>query len=458
VKKILISFLKTVLSKSLKLPRWDLHWVLLLGTLVRLLLMPFSAHPFDVYSWYKYCTGIIEHGIDLNVILASIRPFWFLTLIPIAFSYGFLSSITGIRAISVENIPHQWNPQYTTKFIPDPLFNILVKTPMLITDVVTTLVLYKLVGQLFGREKARIASLLFFLNPISIWISAAWGQYESIPTLFTVLSLYLLLNKKVVSSALSLFIATLYKVYPIIFLIPTSIYLYKKCEKRNVMKYYIAFFTPFFIFLLIGGIELIQNFMGIGHFFSTSNVPEVFGYGLTYWSISMLSPLDFSVWAPLSILLIVFLMSISVYFVLKVNFDTPSRDLTISTFILFAAGMLSFTKVGEPRFLWLLPFLTLMLIEGIISKKVYVFLSLTSFIYTQKNFPYYLLPIATINQDILKPLFEFANPFGKVVEGALLPTPLSAAVLAILGTLFAIVMLITYMKIIRKEVIKKNLT
>ena len=53
---------------------------------------------------------------------------------------------------------------------------------------------------------------------------------------------------------------------------------------------------------------------------------------------------------------------------------------------------------------------------------------------------------------------RLANPFGKVVEEALLPTPLSAAVLAILGTLFAIVMLITYVKIIRKEVIKRNLT
>lgn len=443
--------------KLFNLSRWDLHWILLLGILVRLFLMPFFAHPFDVYSWYKYCIGVIEHGFDINTIISSVRPFWFLTLIPIAYSYGFLSRLTGLSALPIDHLPSQFNPQYGIKFVTDPLFNILVKIPMLITDIATTFVLYKLVDQFFGSEKAKLASILFFLNPISIWMSAAWGQYESIPTFFTVLSLYFLLNKKEVSSAFSLLTATLFKVYPAVFFIPASIYLFKKSDRRSLSKYFLAFFLPIFSFLIIGGGGLVNTFFEVSHVYSTTNPLGIFGFGLTYWSISTLFPLNPVIWGPISTLLMVILMAISIYFIFKAKFNVPSRDLTISIFVLFTAGVLSHRYVAETRFLWLLPFLTLMLIDRIVSTKVYFFLSLTSFIYTQKNFPYYLLPIATINQDILNPLFEFANPFGKIVEESLLPTPLSAAVLAILGTLFAIVMLITYVKIIRKEDIKRNL-
>lgn len=441
--------------------RGNLQLVILLGTLIRLLLIPFTAHPFDMYSWYKECMGVLERGIDVNGILSSIRPLWFLTLIPVAYLYGFLSSITGIKAISVGDLSPQMNPHYGIAFVPDPLFNTLVKIPILMADVATTVVLFKLVEKFFGREKAGWASMIFFLNPISIWISSAWGQYDSIPAFFTVLSLYLLLERRIISSALSLLVATLFKVYPAIFLIPVSIYLLKKIDRRSLLKYYVIFLAPIFPILLIGGMGLVDQFLELGLYFDistyTSTSIGVFGFGLTYWSISMLFPLNPSVWAPFSILLTVILLSISTYYVSKVKFSVPMRGLVISTFLLFAVGLLSLRRVGETRFTWLLPFLILMITEGVLSKKMYVFLSLISFMYAQKNFPHYLLPIATINQEALKPLFVFANPFGKVVEKALLPTPMSAAVLAILGTTFSFLILKVYMKIIRKIPLNQRL-
>ena len=131
--------------KTLKLLKGDLRRILLLGTLIRLLLIPFTAHPFDVYSWYKECIEIVECGVDFNRIWGSIRPFWFLTLIPLAHLYNFLSSITGISAISVKDLSPMLNPQYGIKFVPDYLFNSLVKIPMLISDIATTVLLYKLI-------------------------------------------------------------------------------------------------------------------------------------------------------------------------------------------------------------------------------------------------------------------------------------------------------------------------
>lgn len=431
--------------------RLDLRGALLLGTVVRLVLMPFTAHPFDVYAWYTYCVGVLEHGFQVNGVLGSLRPLWLLTLVPVAYSYGFLSSVTGFRAVSVGALPYQLNPHYGARFVPDPLFNVLVKAPMLMADIATTIVLCKVVMQFLGRETARKASLLFYLNPICIWVSAAWGQYESVPAFFTVLSLYLLLNKKMVSSALSLLVATLYKVYPAVFLIPVSIYLFKRVDGEGLLKYYMAFFTPILVFLVMSGMGVVNHFLRfILSFFSTGTFFGVFGFGLTYWSISMLYPLDPNVWAPLSSLLMAILLLISLYCVLRARFDVPLRGLAVGTFLIVAAVFLSYRFVGETRFLWLLPFLTLMLAEGIVSERLYGFLSLTSFLYAQKNLPYYLLPMATINEGALKPLFEFADPFGKVVKGALLPTPVSAAVLAVLGTVFSILMLTTYVRAIQK--------
>jgi hypothetical protein len=412
--------------------------------------MPFIAHPFDVFYWYKYCIGVLEQGIDVNTILTSIRPLWFLMLIPVAYSYGFFSSILGLKAISVADLPLQMNPQYSIKFIPGPIFNFLVKTPMLIADVATTLILYKLVEQFFGRGKAKWTALLFYMNPFSIWISAAWGQYESIPAFFTILSLYLLLNEKAISSAFSLLLATLFKFYPSIFLIPATIYLFKRSNRRSLLKYYLIFFIPMLLFLIIGGPWLINEFFVYGYVFSTTNYLNLFGFGLTYWSISMLFPLDPVVWGPFSSLLTVALLLISTYFVTRLSFKEPLKDFVRSTFILFAAGLLSFRYVAEMRFLWVLPFLTIMFTLGFVSKKLYSLLSITSFIYAQKNFPYYLLPIVTINQDALKPLFEFVSPLSKIKDSFLLPTLLSAAVLVVLGIGFSILILRVYLNTIRK--------
>lgn len=75
-------FLNKFLSK---LSGWSLTRIILIGLLPRLLLMPFVAHPFDVQAWYNYAEGVIQGGLDFGGVLASLRPLWLLTFIPIAY-------------------------------------------------------------------------------------------------------------------------------------------------------------------------------------------------------------------------------------------------------------------------------------------------------------------------------------------------------------------------------------
>lgn len=430
--------------------KFSLRTTLLVGTAVRLLLIPFTAHPFDVYAWYVYCMDVLRHGFDLSV-LNSVRPLWNLTLTLLAFVYEFISSTMGWKAIAVDSLPASFNPQYGIAWIPGPLFNFLVKIPMLLADVGTAIVLYKIIKRFSKKGFAEKAVLLFYLNPVSIWISSGWGQYDAIPAFFTILSFYLLLGDRIVPSAISLLFATLFKVYPAAFILPASVYLFKTEKRKELLTYPLFFILPYFIYLFSSGIQAANNLSSLilDFFFPRGTFHGILGFGLTYWSWSMVLPLDPSVWVPISALLMAVLLLISLYFVFKVRFDDPLKGLTVVTFLVSAPFFLSSNLVSEARFVWLLPFLVLMVGEGILSVKLIGVISFTAFLYTQKNFPYYLLPVATLNSGVLAPLFRIAAPFGDVVQGVLLPSSAGAIILAILGTLFSLLILMIYFKVLR---------
>ena len=393
----------------------------------------------------------VQQGFDVKV-LNSMNPLWFLTLIPIALLYVFLSSATGYTAINVNTLPALFNPYYGIEWIPGPLFNTLVKIPLIIADIGTALILYRLLKRFSKTELTDTLVSLYYLNPMLIWISSAWGQNDSIPSLFTIFSLYLLLDNKTVYSALSLLLATLFKLYPVIFILPVFIYLLKKKNKKALITYLLVFITPLVILLLLSGERTIDNlFITIfSHFTPINTFYDIFGFGLTYWSWSMIFPMDPYVWAPVTILIMVALLGTTLMFVLKSKFDDPLRSLMITTFLVSASFFLSMRLVNEDRFVWLLPIIVLMMGERIVSLKSFGLVSLVAFIYTQKNFPYYLLPVATLNKNVLLPLFYVAAPFGKVVQGILLPTSIGAFILATIGTVFSILLLSMYIRGLRE--------
>lgn len=72
-------------------------------------------------------------------------------------------------------------------------FHILTKILPNLADIMTTLILYKfLINQGVKPIKASFWSLIFILNPISIIISSAHGQFDSIPSLLVLLAIYIL--------------------------------------------------------------------------------------------------------------------------------------------------------------------------------------------------------------------------------------------------------------------------
>lgn len=92
----------------------------------------------------------------------------------------------------------------------------LFKLPYLIFDLSVGVLLFKL----FDSKKALLAFGLWIFNPINLYATYMVGQFDIIPTSFTVLSVYLIYKKRLNWAAIALGIGIAFKLYPIFLVIP----------------------------------------------------------------------------------------------------------------------------------------------------------------------------------------------------------------------------------------------
>lgn len=97
-------------------------------------------------------------------------------------------------------------------------FTVMIKMPAIICDLLAGVLIYKFAGE-SKKTKAFALSLsaVYLLNPAIIINSSAWGQVDSVYTLFVVLFMHLLHKNKVVLSAVVFTIGFMIKPQTIIF-------------------------------------------------------------------------------------------------------------------------------------------------------------------------------------------------------------------------------------------------
>lgn len=410
--------------------------------------MPFFAHPFDMFAWYSYIEDIKLNGVSLSSI--GIIPVWHFFLIFVSHIYAWLSHFFQISAIPVLELPSNFNPSYGITVITDPIFNTLIKAPLIVADIFSAFLIYKI--SFFYTKNYSISkrtTCLYFFSPIVIWISAAWGQYDSLAVFFTLLSFYLLLvSKRIVFSSLALYVAFFIKIYPIIFIIPIliSILRFEKDRQWKMMSF-IVILIPLSFYLIFfheATIQVSDAILFPSTFFFTS------GFGLTYWSVSLIMPIDVF-WSTLMSNIVMFvLVLLSFYYVIrraKTQFDV----VILGSFLFTAALFLSLTIVSEQRSLILLALLSLVTIYRPSLKIHFIFLSFAAFLYAQKNFPFYLLPLASRFQDSFSFLFSYAEQFVDRSSDFISPTPTGGYILFIIGSTFSIFLIVVCWKIFKSN-------
>lgn len=426
------------------------RYLMFLGITIRLALMPFLAHPFDMSEWYRYVDDIIKHGFSISAL--GINPLWNSLLVVNAYIYNWLSNILSISVTPVSSLPANFDPGYKITIVTDPLFNTLVKLPLIIADVFSTLLIYR-IAYFYTKDYSVSwrSAMLYFFSPIVIWISAAWGQYDSLTVLFTLLSIYfLMVSKRIFASSFSLCIAVLIKIYPIIFLVPIiiSILRFETDKVRKVMCYLLIFIPLSMYLVLFQENELLKLLNGM---IFPSGVSFTNGFGLTYWSVSLIMSTDIFWSSTIMNLIMISLISLSLYYVIW-RAKTQFTAVMFGSFLFTAALFLSLLVVTEQRSLILLALLSLIVIKFPSIQNYLIILSFTAFLYTQKNFPFYLLPIASKFPSSFSFLFSSMSPFINRSSNYILPAFNAGLILFIIGFCFSSILVILVYKIFRFKI------
>jgi len=388
--------------------------ILTFAVLIRFSLAPFTEHRYDMYIWRLNQALAYHYGVNpLNppawldknatVLFWSYPPLWLFCLLTIYPIYASVSHPTFPK-----NVSELWRDMYTFNnpceayhsFKPAnmPLLDTLIKTPLILSDLAITLLLLKVIKEFSGEEKARRQAYMWILNPYVIFISAVWGMFDTLPTFFTLLAVWLLLKEKPCRSAVSIAAAALFKMYSIVFA-PILAYIHYKRggRKTEAVKYIlIAFGLTFlvtflvnFFFALIFGQEPLNSAITVTwQLFKGRASPDWYGsnifFGLTPLNAlgNLFRELKVETNIPVSpiligVAIIILLFKISQ----KKNLDAAEvfSYITVAHFAVY----LTYTVVNEQYLMWILPFpLVLAAIKGS-SKMEYIYwtISLTTMLF-----------------------------------------------------------------------------
>jgi len=381
------------------------------GLTIRVLLAPLTEHRFDSYVSRLWCTLIYGHNlypfepcIPPNYPLElrySYPPIWlFVTLLVFPIWMG----ITGFKfpespaslwghGVVVGNIFESYR-----SFNPPalPLLNIFLKFPNILADVGIG---YLLINLSRDTKYEKEVLFLWILNPYTIQISSIWGAFDPLCTFLTLYSVYLLSKKKFYLSAMFLSLGVATKMYPMFFLIPILIYVYKEKGLWKSIKYFtISLFIGILVFssflLFPGGLEFLYRI------FTFKASPDWYGKnlisGLTWTQLLTLYRWEKNQpFFPL-IFIPIFLGLNYTFWRGKKDFDSLVACLVSILLLTY----LSYTVVNPQYIFWALPFMLYLVIKGRFSKKLYTIFSAIPLIYMYgRHNPLYFISPAIIWEE-----------------------------------------------------------
>ena len=286
------------------------------------------------------------------------------------------------------------------------LFNFVVKTPFLFSDVAITFLLYKIVAELTNSKRlAETAALLWFLNPFVIWISASWGMWDTLPALFSLIAFFFLLRKKYALAAVFLSLGVASKLYPALFLVPIAVYLFKSStvgdKWKNCLKFF-SVFTSATVLLFLPYFGQMETFFA-GFFVSnhaasvavSNQVSNPVAFGLSYWSLYQLNRLlnlpvtaGFVSFVSIASIVLVGVALMLVYWrTVKMTFQRPAYDLALVMLLPLLALFLSYRIICEQYFVWAIPFLVILCVGGRVKVAFYWAVSIVALLYAVLNCP-----------------------------------------------------------------------
>jgi hypothetical protein len=190
----------------------------LVGLAIRLVLAPLTQFTYDPVVWYSAGNDMLAGLSPYYTKTYSYPPLWAYTYFPFLLVASLLVDPrtfgTHIAQMDWISLVLGYSPT-----ILSPVFLLAVKLPLIIADIVTGFLIYRLARGFSTFNLARKAYVFWLFNPLVIWTSAVHGAFDVVPAMFTVLALAFVLRAKYIQTGMSLSIAILYKLYPV-YLLP----------------------------------------------------------------------------------------------------------------------------------------------------------------------------------------------------------------------------------------------
>jgi 4-amino-4-deoxy-L-arabinose transferase-like glycosyltransferase len=134
-------------------------------------------------------------------------------------------------------------------------------------DILNILIIYKMGVKIRNKNFALISVVYYSFNP-NIILQFYYDVNEFVTLFLTLLAIYLIVTEKYKLSSISLSLGIAFKIYPVFFLIPITIYMYRNLQKKrifNLLIYYILILLTLLLislpFLLISPNDFIQNLL-----------------------------------------------------------------------------------------------------------------------------------------------------------------------------------------------------
>ena len=170
-------------SPAVSLPAWlkPIAVILAAGFLIRLVFLPSLGFHNDVSAFEAWTLTLKDNppwDFYAKTTFADYPPGYFIVLWAIGGFYSLLGHL------------HLIDPNDSSYFA----LRILVKLPALVMDLVDAALIYALARRFASETVALVAAALFALNPATIYVSAYWGQVDSVSWGFVLVALWFALR------------------------------------------------------------------------------------------------------------------------------------------------------------------------------------------------------------------------------------------------------------------------
>ena len=161
-----------------RLEAWGLLALLVVGLLVRLLFVSNEGFKTDINTYVAWAISLSEHGFRTfysTVGFADYPP-----------GYFYVLAIVG----------RLWHAFFASHDPGYAILRVLVKLPAILADLGVGILLYAIARRFAGAAVALGVAAFYLFNPATIYISASWGQVDSISGGLALLAIYALLRSQ----------------------------------------------------------------------------------------------------------------------------------------------------------------------------------------------------------------------------------------------------------------------